>query len=235
MNDTEMKPNHVIIWLDANMGVARNNRPSKKDLANNTNLDSLPSDERSLDIDNFIHSVDQNMNNENFHDLIKNPLRMFTDKTECIKCINDSIEAKKQIFLIVSGTMGQLIVPEIDSILSGFIYIFCGDTNKHLDTWACNHLDHIIMFDDETDLFVRLLRDIGKYYKKKSEEASANQTNSIEYLKWAQRLVLRANKKDQIGGQKLLKEINDKLASLELLQSNENDGNDQIGKDVDEG
>jgi hypothetical protein len=226
-----IEPDHIIIWLDRNMGETRNNIHSKKDLSNNAGLDCLPSDGRSLDIDNFIDSVDQSMNNEKINDLIKSPLRMFTDKNECIKCIFDNIQAKKQPFLITSGQMGAQIIPQIYDKLSGFIYVFCAQISSH--TWAYDYLDHVHMNDDENVVFVRLLRDIGKYYIKKSEKVPLDIACSIQYLKWARRLVLRANKLDKDGGgQSLLKEINDKIALLELQ---ENDNDDKMGQDADEG
>jgi hypothetical protein len=235
-HEIEIKPDHVIIWLDKNMGEAQNNLPSRKDLSNNASIDSLPSDERKHDIDNFIRCYEQNMNNEKINDLTKSPLRMFTDHKECIKCIHDSLEAKKRVFLIVSGQMGALIVPQIYEKLSGYIYIFCADVLKHIDEWAGDYTEHIQIFDIETVLFIRLLRDIARYYIKKSGESSSNQANSIKYLQWARRLVLRANKMDKEGGKMLLKDIEDKLSSLETLQSNESDNDDDgKGREADEG
>ena len=204
---TEIKPNHVIIWADKNMGIERNNRTSKKDLSNNVSVDFLPSDERRDDIDNFIHSYVNNMNNEKSNDLIKSPLRMFTDETECIKCIHDNLQANKQPFLIASGKMGELIVPEIYEKLSGYIYIFCAHMEDHLERWAGDYVEHMQMFNEETTVFVRLLRDIAQYYLKKSEDPISDRSSSIKYLQWAQRLVQRANKMDNESGRVLLRDI----------------------------
>ena len=229
-NDTKIKPDHVIIWLDTNMSVGRNNRPSKIDLARNASVDCLPSDERSGDIDNFIDSVDQNMNNDGFNDVNNSPLRMFTDKDKCMECIDDNLKAKKQPFLIASGAMGATIVPEICNNLSGYIYIFCGRRDLH--SWTDEYSNHLEVYDDETGVFARVLSDIGVYYMKKADETSENQTCLIQYLQWAQRFIRRAIKLDKFNREELLKEINDRLAPLESSQSN---NDDRTGQDADEG
>jgi hypothetical protein len=235
-HETELKPDHVIIWLDKNMGEIRNNRTSKIDLSNNVDIDSLPTEERKTDIDNLIRSCEENMNNEKFNTLIKGPLHMFTDEKECIQCINDSIQAKKRIFLISSGQMGISIVPKIHKILSGYIYIFCAYVEKHINDWAGNYIEDIQIFDEETTVFIRLLRDIARYYIKKSEETFSNQATSIKYLKWARRLVLRANKMDKEGGKMLLAEIENKLTLFEKSQSNDSDMDGEgKGTEADEG
>ncbi len=42
--DNVVRSDHVIIWLDKNMGVPENNKSSKKILDDNANLNRSPSD-----------------------------------------------------------------------------------------------------------------------------------------------------------------------------------------------
>ncbi len=90
-----MRRSPVIICLEKNMGVYENNKSSKKNLT---------------EIVYLISNIDSPVNGKKYEELIKSPLRMLVDKIECIKCINDSIEANKQPFLITSGSMGVVIV-----------------------------------------------------------------------------------------------------------------------------
>ncbi|CAF0926493.1 unnamed protein product [Rotaria sordida] len=231
-SSSSLKPDHVIIWLDKHMSVERNNRTSKIDLATNATLDDVPSNERSLDIDNLIACADEQCHNEQKLDaLLKTSLHMFTDKNECLESIQEHLADNKRVFFISSGSMGALIVPDIHDLLSRFIYIFCGRITKH--DWAFDYTTDLLIFDHETDLFARLLRDIAKYYISKSEKSS-NQANSIEYLKWAFRLAQRANKLDQ-DDVKFIKTIEKHLIQLDPSQSNDNADDCRIGQNADEG
>lgn len=144
------------------MGVERNNRASKVDLASNVTLDQVPSNERSMDVDNLIGCTEKISRNEQKVDmLIKASLRMFTVKNECMKSIAENRVARKRIFFVSSGSMGASIMPDIHEILSRCIYLFCGRIIKH--DWAYDYAEYLLMFDHETDIFARLLRDIAKY------------------------------------------------------------------------
>lgn len=230
---TGVKPDHVIIWLDKNMGVYENNKSSKKVLDENANLDRLPANEYSPEIDNLIFSMDPELNGENFDDLVKSPLRMFIDKNECIKCINDSIEAKKQPFLIASGQMGALIVPEIHKKLSRYIYIFCAQINLH-EEWTQPYETDIEIYDDEKGVFARVLSDIGIYYLLKGQNGTLNPTSAIQYLHWARRLFMSASKLDNIKREDYLKCVRDELTELNVSPSDGNDNDDPMGEDPDE-
>jgi hypothetical protein len=65
---------------------------------------------------------------------IVNTVNTFTDVNECIDFITDIEEEK--IFMIVSGTFSQVIVPIVQDIpqVSG-IYIFCGNKSRY-EQWA---------------------------------------------------------------------------------------------------
>ncbi|CAF0870429.1 unnamed protein product [Rotaria sordida] len=184
-NVTEMKSDHVIAWLDKNMGVSQNNRSSKKDLASSANVDCILSNERLHDINYLIHSDDPYINDEQWNDLIINVLQMFTDEEKCIKFIDDNLMANKQPFLIVSGQIGVSFLPKIYQKLSGYIYVFCGQRHSH--EWTGEYLNHIEIYDDETGCFAKVLIDIGIYYLKKGQEETSNLTNeTLTVLKASQ-------------------------------------------------
>ena len=232
-NDTEIRPNHIIVWLDKNMGMKQNNRPSKIDLATNATIDCVPSNERSLDIDNFIRAVDDNMDNEKFYDSDQSSLQMFTNENECINFIDNNIKEKRQSFLVTSGAMGASIVPKIYAKLSNYIYIFCGQRDLH--SWTDEYTNHLEVYDDETGLFARILYDIGLYYVQKSDESISDPKSSIQYLRWAQLFVRRASNLDRVNRQALLEYIDEQLVSLESSYSNSSMNNDQMGQAADEG
>jgi hypothetical protein len=229
--DIEVKPNHVIIWLDKNMGVSENNQSSKAVLDTNANLDRPPSPEYSPDIDNFICHMNSDLNDEKYDDLIKSPLRMFIQKPECIKCINDSIEAKKQPFLIASGQMGALIVPEIYKRLSRFIYIFCAQRDAH-EEWTGPYETGMEIYDDEKGVFAKVLSDIAVYYLLKGQNETSNQTRAIKYLHWARRLFMSASKIDNIKRKDYLQCVRDELDERQVSPSDGNDSDCQISKDA---
>ncbi|CAF4226461.1 unnamed protein product [Rotaria sordida] len=160
LNVTEIKPDHVIAWLDKNMGVSQNNRPSKKDLVSSANVDCITSNKCSHDINYLIHSDDPYINDEQWNDLIINVLQLFTDEEKCVS-----------------------FVPKIYQKLSGYIYVFCGQRHSH--EWTGEYLNHIEIYDDETSFFAKVLIDIGIYYLKKGQEETSNLTSSMKYLEWA--------------------------------------------------
>jgi hypothetical protein len=237
---TEIEADHTIIWLDKNMGVSRNNRPSKIDFASNVNINCVPSNERSHDIDNLIGSEDPSMNEEQWNSLIKDVLKMFTDENSCIEFIDANLLAGKQPFFIVSGGMGRSAVPKICKKLSGYIYVFCGQRDLH--TWTDDHSTDIEVYDDETGVFAKVLADIGIYYLKKSEAIDTDTeildpTSSIKYLEWSRRLFTRATQLDRIGRSDYLNLIDSAMVNLRASRSNDsnNDQMDTIAQEADEG
>jgi len=65
-----------------------------------------------------------------------NYIRTFTDKDDCLKYI--STIRDERIFLIASGSMGEIIIPDIHDLPQIYgIYIFCSDIVKH-NQWS-NH------------------------------------------------------------------------------------------------
>jgi hypothetical protein len=225
--DTEIRPNHAIAWLDRNMAVRRNNETCKHDLASSANPDTLPSNERWLDIDNLIQTIDPHKTDEQGPELINNVLHMFIDEEKCMEFIDESRRTNIQVFLIASGQMGASIVPKIYKELSGRIYIFCGQRVLH--DWTDKYSRHIEVYDDEKGVFAKVLQDIGIYYYMKSEEETSDRASVPEYLRWARRLIVRSSRLDQVNRDDYLKLINDTLTSLVAPQlHNSNNADDQM-------
>lgn len=114
---------------DANNVIRHSNFPitNEFDLANDENLEEL-----------FIVWVDSNVNKMNdclemistLRSII-NSLKIFDNIDECIYYIN-SITTEEKIFLIVSGSFGESIVPHIcQSLKIVAIYVFCYDKTKY--------------------------------------------------------------------------------------------------------
>jgi hypothetical protein len=207
-------PDHVIVWLDKNMGQPPANRDCKTELATSANPDNLPSRESFSDIDILIQRINLNGNDQQQYELINNVLHMFTNEEDCIKFIHQSREANKKVFLITSGEMGASIVPKIYQQLSGSIYIFCAQRLIH-DEWAAPYSTGVEIYDDEKGVFAKVLLDIGIYYYMRTEEETLSNANAIEYLTWAQRLVIRASELNpRIDRNGYLTPIDEKLVSL---------------------
>jgi hypothetical protein len=232
--DTEVKPDHVIIWYDRNMGIKENNKASKAVLDENADLNRPEPNEYCPDIDDFIFNINPYLNKDKFGNLIKSPLRMFTDERKCMKCINESIEANKRVFLITSGQTGAVIIPkiykepELYKKLSGSIYVFCAQINLHAE-WTGPYQKDIEIYDDEKGVFAKVLLDIGVYYLTKGQNGAGNPASAIQYFYWAKRLIKSATKVDGIKRDDYLKCIQEELSDLDAAPSDGYDTDMQVG------
>jgi hypothetical protein len=87
-------------------------------------LDGSIDEENNDDCRNSITKLQQVVNN----------LSIFTDADECIDFVANTKEEK--IFMIVSGTNSQVIVPMVQDIPSvSSVYIFCENKIQH-EKWA---------------------------------------------------------------------------------------------------
>jgi hypothetical protein len=236
--DSEVKPDHVIIWCDKNMAVEGNNEASKAVLDEHANVIRPPSSEYCQEIDDFICRINPYLNQKTIDDLIKSPLRMFINKNECMKCIYDSFQAKKKVFLITSGQTGALIIPEVYKqselykTLSRSMYVFCAQRTLH-EKWTGPYDNDIEIYDDEKGFYGKVLLDIGVYYLTKGQNETAKKTNATQYLYWARRLIESATKVDGIKRDDYLKCIKEELSDLNAAPSDGYDTDVQIGADAD--
>src|SRR3984957_16921242 len=106
--------------------VSHSARPSRIRIAQNFTLIWLDSNINESDID-FKYSLTQLRQ-------IVNTIDTFTDADQCV---NFFIELKdEKMFIIVSGALGQSIVPLIHDVSQlDSIYVFCGNKSKH-EQWA---------------------------------------------------------------------------------------------------
>ena len=92
---------------------------------------------------------------------IVNSVKLFDTSDKCIHFINDTIKDEK-VFLIVSGSIGQDLVPQIeDDHRLDSIYIFCWDKSKH-EQWANKQQHHKVngVFTNIKELCAQLEEDI---------------------------------------------------------------------------
>ncbi|CAF4620048.1 unnamed protein product, partial [Rotaria sp. Silwood2] len=92
---------------------------------------------------------------------IINHLRLFSNIGKCLNYIQ-SVDTEK-IFLIVSGSMGELIVPTIfqsQCVIS--IYIFCNNKVKH-EQWTNNYPKVHGVFNNKDLLLAKLFEDVQSY------------------------------------------------------------------------
>ena len=216
-SDSVIQPDHVIIWCDRNMAKKENNRESKAILEEHADLRQPILPEYCDEIDRFICYINPYFLQRKFELLIRSPLRMFTDEDECLKCIHDSMLAKKHVFLITSGQTGAILVPEIHKLLSGRIYVFCAQRDLH-DKWAQPYEKDIEIYDDDKGVFARVLSDIGAYYLTKAGDTDDSAV-ATQYYYWAQRLYTSATKIDQNNRKDYLDYIASMLADLKAAPS----------------
>ena len=92
---------------------------------------------------------------------IVNTVQLFNTCGKCLDFIHNKIKDEK-IFLIVSGSIGQNLIPQIehDNRLDS-IYIFCWDKSKH-EQWATREQHHKVngIFTKMEDLCDQLKEDI---------------------------------------------------------------------------
>jgi hypothetical protein len=137
---------------------------------------------------------------------------------EIIKAHDD-----KQIIFISSGSLGQQIIPHICNEYPYVyrFYIFCGKIENYvefgLDYTSCLH-----MFDHETDLLLRLARDISNDIIKQGQIylEIKDAKNALKCFEHSSALNMKANKIDTLNGPYLayLKHLNGDDDEVGLIQ-----------------
>lgn len=86
----------------------------------------------------------------------------FTDANECVQYIKTHPD--DPIYLIVSGTLAKVAVPEIyecSNLLQ--IFLFCGSVMTYAE-WAMDYSDKIMIFNHGDDLLQRLWNELHTYF-----------------------------------------------------------------------
>jgi tetratricopeptide (TPR) repeat protein len=129
----------------------------------------------------------------------------------------------KQIIFISSGSLGQHMVPFITAFYPYVhrFYFFCGDIKKYCE-FGMDYLSCLQMFDHETDLLVRLARDISSDIIKQGEmylqiEDAENARRCFEH---ALTLNNNANEIDTLNSPclKYVKQLNGDDNNIGLIQ-----------------
>ncbi|CAF1532925.1 unnamed protein product [Didymodactylos carnosus] len=183
---------HITVWLDKHIGREGQNDDLK--LKFRTDIHPLTTlDHEEAEVDPPLHLDPEIL------ELLKDRvyfLKAFFDPEECLKFIN--LYHDRKIFFITSGSMGEHFLsriaglPQIQEIL-----IFCGNISHHVHTWAMNYTEIITaMLDYQTNLLLRLTKDIAKYIEDKGNQHMAHfeRNGATTCYAWAIKLTLRAKK-----------------------------------------
>ncbi|CAF4128772.1 unnamed protein product [Adineta steineri] len=233
----EQEPNHIIIWLDLTIGDPEQHINLKKsfssqsDPKNETPMKLFDKDEDDILDSAGPVSVD-------FEGVVF-LLAAFKNAERCIECFEQN--QHKRIFFIVSGSMGQVVVPRIlerflhvftDSVTNesyNSIYIFCGDRAYHAQ-WALAFRNYVQIFDDETALLPRMVRDIADHFRvegrRQLDDDPPNYPAAKHRLTWSHELYQRYGKMSDLSIQTELNEVNELLENIEektKSSSNEDD------------
>ncbi|CAF1534458.1 unnamed protein product [Didymodactylos carnosus] len=190
LNDSD---DHLLIWLDQHIGISEYCVSLKKAFGMMVDPSSVcvTWDIKQIDIDGLIRTPKEE-SAQNFYRLLP------CDKVEvCLELIKAN--ANKRIILITSGSLGEQIMPHIDQCPQvDSVYVFCGNISHHIK-WAIDYLDVLQIFDHETDLLVRLVRDLSKYYIQKGQVYLQNvrPTQALDCFSYAKQFIFRANSVDR--------------------------------------
>ncbi|CAM4917414.1 unnamed protein product [Rotaria socialis] len=135
------------------------------------------------DSDYVIIWLDKSVNNDqsddqySYHQLghVTNSIAVFTDENKCFDFINKFRPNEKQIFLIVSGSLGKDFVPIVNDVsYINSIYVFCAIKSRH-EIWTKNYNKIKVVSDD--------IDDLCKYLKTDKEKYQLNQIKTHPFLK----------------------------------------------------
>ncbi|CAF1268336.1 unnamed protein product [Adineta steineri] len=193
-------PNHFIIWLDQHIGLPEECIMLKCTfiLAMNPTSGSY---ERSLNTDDIDRSIRLDAPLLVQLDNVEFMFQVFDNVEKCFQTIEKNRD--KRIFLITSGSKGKILIPSLvinfpEIFKKGnWMYVFCANMNMvpvgdivPTNTWAIHFLDHILMFDHQDDLLVRMVSDIAHYFTTKANDLKNNQQydNACQYLTWSKQM-----------------------------------------------
>jgi hypothetical protein len=129
----------------------------------------------------------------------------------------------KEIIFISSGSLGQHMIPSILPFYPNVhrFYFFCGDIGKYVE-FGMNYASCLQMFDHETDLLLRLARDISSDIIKQGEIYLAIQDaeNALKCFEHSLTLNVNANEMDNLHGACLIyiKQLNGDSNNVGLIQ-----------------
>ncbi|CAF1317647.1 unnamed protein product [Didymodactylos carnosus] len=149
-------------------------------------------------------------------------LETFTDPDKCLRFIRQC--SNRTIFLIASGTLGEIIVPKVYNYPQiHAIFILCVNIAKH-KTWATKFSDKTNIFDFDEDLLIRLINEIARYFTNEAEKLrDTNQlVNAYALYSNAQLLFDKANVLQRKACDDVLSLIEIQKAKLEQVKGENN-------------
>ena len=125
------------------------------------------------------------------------PVSFASNVNDALELIETHAREEKKITIIVSGTLGKELIPEIleRNFTIESYYIFCGYMKAHV-AWAEKYLDDgvdIQMFDFEVTLLIRLEKDLSeKLIATGTELLQSNPRSALTYFQNARSLAENA-------------------------------------------
>ena len=222
----EEDPNHIIIWLDANIGNPSHYQHLKAAFSSIADpQNESPVKLVDKDYDDIIRATrPQVVNFEGVWFL----LAAFSDIQPCLDCFEQNKD--KRIFFITSGSLGATAVPRILERFQGTftdpvtgkpyesIYVFCHSVELQMD-WILNHVNYVKVFTFDADLLVRLIRDVAEYFQmiatRLVAEHPPKDSSAYHRLSWAHQLYQRYATLEQVSMRREFEEVNQLLGVVE--------------------
>jgi hypothetical protein len=197
---SEEIPNHMIVWLDLNIGVREDYKRLKAAFSSTTDPNHVNPvrliDKEDDEINRAVGFEQINFEGVNFL------LAAFTNVERCVDFLQEN--QTKKVFLITSGSMGRALLPLIkmhckDAFTDPFtkqpcasVYVFCHEVKRQMD-WMPSYPEYLAPpFDFDADLLLRMILDIAGYFvaesKRLLEEPSPNYSAVYNRLTWAHTL-----------------------------------------------
>jgi hypothetical protein len=163
---------------------------------------------------------------------------LFVDKPDQAINLIETYHDKSVIF-ITSGSLGEQIIPHIVTTYPNVhkFYIFCANTMNYVK-FGLDYLSCLKMFNHETDLLLRLARDISSDIIKQGELYMnfGEAENALKCFQIASTLNIAANKIDELTVPCLtyLKKLNGDRNNMGLIQRANDMLNQQQRQPIDE-
>jgi hypothetical protein len=246
------KPNHMIFWLDVNIGNPNDYVHLKKAFASNTD----PRCEAwtmlaEKDYDAMLTT--ENAVGVTF-ECVEFLLQVFNNEDACLKAFKQNQD--KRIFFITSGPLGRCIVPKIieryrhiftDPITNvpyPSIYIFCHHIDYEIN-WAMEYLDYVQIFNFDSELLERMTRDIAEYYIEQGRRMHHDNdlNGALRYLCWAKKLWYQYDKMQQqistddlrpVRRSQRMSEISNLIAEIEVMLTDKSFNNNYTSNSDDD-
>jgi len=146
-------------------------------------------------------------------------LKTFANSEECLEFVKVASAWKKTIFIIISSSLLQNILPDIldnKSIYSIYVlFDFMSPLEELVNSFII--VSRVLVFRHELDLLTRLTRDIAAYYEDKSS-SDINSQEKLSYLRWARKLSMNAiatSNDKQYTSNKTLRHLESRIEKLE--------------------